>query len=189
MASPYPVFHVGKFDVPHGADGSAFPSKEVFTPDEWVAEVRSIQAALREIQRAMELRKGDAALVRRNPAREDKACDNVRDAFNLLGMALVFVLEDGLAAGEEMSPLASRVFPAAAGRQPAAGYNSFEEMAAEELTKLVGLFGSRLRLHYLATHPELLPHRHWMVMQAAGEAFTKLLVAVGDMRFCAYPAA
>lgn len=182
VAEPFPVFQVGPFAVPQGAAGAGLPLKEVFTPDEWAREVRSIQSTLRQYLETLDKRREDTLLERKNPMREDKAANEIRDAINLLGSALVLVLEDGLAAGEEFMPLSARVFPTAAGVAPTARYYSFEQMVAEEMAKAAGRFGSRLHIHYLAQHPELLPHRHWMVMQAMGAAFAKLLVAAADMR-------
>lgn len=167
----YPTFHAGKFPV---AFDCAALVCEVISLREWMLKAESIVKALAEMQRVMEARIGESITHKR----ESDAAESVRKARNLLRAALVLVAEDADAGGVRVDIEGFRDVPAA---KSGANYFDFEVYAANELAFLAGLFGRDLHVHYVARHPELLPNRHWMVMQTLGTAFTHLVSATAEM--------
>lgn len=167
----YPTFHAGKFPVAYDCDA---PVCEVISLREWMFRAESIVKALAEIQCVMEARIADCITHKR----EADAAVLVRNARNLLRAAIVLVAEDADAGGVRVNVDGVRDVPAA---KSGASYFEYEVYAANELAFLAGLFGRDLHVHYVARHPELLPHRHWMVMQALGGSFTHLLTATAEM--------
>lgn len=167
----WPTFHSGNFPVAHDC---AAPACEVISLREWLFCSESIVKGLKEFQEVMEKRIADGI----THEREANAVVHVREAKNLLRLAIVLVAEDADAGGVKVNIEGFRdVMPARSGKS----YAEYEVYAAHELTWLAGQYGVTLHTHYLAAHPELLPNRHWMVMQALGASFTHLLSAIGDM--------
>jgi hypothetical protein len=167
-----PVFFSGPFPV---AADCAAPACEVISLPEWLRVAESILKALIELQRVMEARVVDGYAG----DREKGAAIHVREARNLLRMTMVLIVEDARA-GNVIIDLGQYV---ETGPRAGSGNNFdwWEEQCACELAFLAGCFGSSLHVHYLSRHPEFLPNRHWMVMQALSGSFSHLLSAVADM--------
>ena len=169
-----PQYFQGKFTV---AQDCKAPACEVISLREWLMNSERIIKALKEFQKVMEARIADGVAVER----EASALVNVREAGNLLRSATLLVCEDADAAGvkAKVSELTflKNIEPARSGKN----FYDFEVYCAHELSYLTGLFGETLQTHYLSMHPEAIPHRHWMVMQALGGAFQRLLLATADM--------
>lgn len=171
-----PTFFEGKFPVAYDCDA---PVCEVISLREWLLKAEAIVQALKEIQRVTEARIQDGI----THERERDACLHVRNAKNLLRTSMVLVAEDAQAAGAKVNIYGlGEVAAACSG----SNYSDYEVHCAHELAFLAGLFGRDLHVHYIARHPELLPHRHWMVMQALGTSFTHLLNATAEMTVADY---
>lgn len=146
---------------------------------EWVTELKQLHADVTEMVRLMTRRAEDDEL-KKHP-REAKALVELRDAANLIGASLLFVLEDIRIREDDTSLVMDRLPQHDGAITPGGCGLRFEIWATARINGLAGLFCTKLRLHWLSTRPELLPHRHWMVMQALGAAFAKILVAGADM--------
>lgn len=167
----YPTFHKGKFPVAYDC---AAPACEVISLREWLFKAEAIMKGLKEFQRVMEARVADGITHHR----EADAAVCVRDAANMLRTAMLLAAEDADVGGVKVSLDRFRdVTPACSGQN----FFDYEVYAVEELGYLAGLYGRDLHTHYLAQNPSVMPHRHWMVMQAIGASFTHLLHAIAHM--------
>lgn len=170
-----PTIHEGKFPIPQNCGA---PVAEVISLREWFISAESICKALEEIQRVMESRIAEGS----THEREIDACSEVRKARNLLRSAILLAFEDVWADGGRITTEISKNAVAAT-RGPDS--REWEIHCSDELGFLAGLYGSRLHIHYIAEHPELLPNRHWMFMQAVGASFTHMLSAMSEMTVAA----
>lgn len=169
-----PEYFRGKFSVSYDCNA---PACEVVSMREWLINAESIAKGLAEIHRVMEARIADGAAHQR----ESSALVHVREARNLLRTSMVLVSEDADASGVKASSVDLTGLKVVAPAHSGKSFHDFEVYCANELAYMAGLFGGTLHVHYLAHHPEAMPNRHWMIMQALSGSFQRLLLATADM--------